>query len=122
MNTNNNHEVAKDIFETVAPDVSYKNNDDAFILDVIMPGVSKDEAEITVKQDELIISGVSKIRNKDGVIYLKKNITPKKYYKSFKIGKTIDKESIKAVMKNGVLQLTFNKVHENEYTTKVEIQ
>ena len=90
---------ATDIFET----------DQALTVVLEMPGVSKDNVDVSVEDDVVRIEGridYSKYENLQPV-YTEYNIGH--YVRSFQISNQIDQSAIKAEMENGVMKLTLPK-------------
>lgn len=80
----------------------YENEDD-FIMIVNMPGVSRNEVQVKVIDESLIVFG--KINYEDVVNreYLLNENELGNYYRKFKISDSIDKEKITARYDNGQL-------------------
>ena len=85
-----------------------------------MPGVSKENLDIKVDNDKLIVDG-RKILNKPKGEYRLKEIREGDYHHEFNIDQTIDRNSIKAEIKNGVLVLELG-IKESEKPRKIKVQ
>jgi HSP20 family protein len=90
---------AVDIFETK----------DELVLAADMPGVPPDGVKIDLEGDELMIEGRVRSGEYDGLKPLHVEYGVGGYYRRFMLGETIDREKIKAQMKNGVLVLKLPK-------------
>lgn len=86
---------------------------------VEMPGVSREDLEIRVDGDKLIIHGRKKAAGGNGT-YLLREIRDGDFLQEFTIDDTIDRNSINAVLENGVLHLTLG-IKESEKPRKIEI-
>jgi HSP20 family protein len=75
------------------------------ILSMEMPGVSKDNLNVKVDNDMLIVHGKKSITHPEGE-YLIREIRDSDYYHEFSIDETIDREKIEAAIKNGIVQIT----------------
>ena len=84
-----------DIFETA----------DEITLVADMPGVPPDGVDVRLEGDELIIEGQVRPEDYAGLKPLHVEYGVGGYYRRFTIGEAIDREGIKAQMKNGVLTL-----------------
>jgi len=90
---------AVDIFETK----------DELVLVADMPGVPPDGVDVDLEGDELSIEGRVRSGEYDGLKPLYVEYGVGGYYRRFTLGEMIDREGIKAQMKNGVLVLRLPK-------------
>jgi HSP20 family protein len=90
---------AVDIFETR----------DELVVVADMPGVAPDGVEVHVEGDELAIEGNVRPQEYEGLRPLHVEYGVGGFYRRFTLGETIDREGIKAQMKNGVLILRLPK-------------
>ncbi len=88
-----------DIFET----------DQSLTLIVEMPGVKKDNVDVSVENDVLTIDGRIDFANYEGLqpLYTEYNIGH--YLRSFQLSSKIDQGAIKAQLKDGVMSLVLPK-------------
>ena len=88
-----------DIFET----------EDALTVVLEMPGVSKDNVDVSVENGVLTIEGRIDFQKYEGLqpIYGEYNVGP--YRRSFRISSQIDQNKITAEMRDGVITLTLPK-------------
>lgn len=89
-----------DIFET---------SDELRVL-ADMPGVPPDAVEVHLEGDELTIEGRVRPDDYEGLKPLHVEYGVGGYYRRFTLGEAIDREHIKAQMKDGVLALRLPKV------------
>jgi HSP20 family protein len=82
--------------------------DGGFELTVEMPGLSKQDVEVSVEGDTLTIKG-GKTVEKEGKGWLRREIRSTKFERSFSLGDGVDAEKIKASMENGILTLSLPK-------------
>ncbi|WP_457743303.1 Hsp20/alpha crystallin family protein [Sulfurimonas sp.] len=111
----NGLEVLKDTFNNVASHLPFANlakkQDDMFLIEVDLPGVKKEDIEIKVEDDYLIVNAVRRF---------KEELKEDDYYlcesnfglisRSFTLSKSIDRESINAKFENGRLSITLDKM------------
>jgi HSP20 family molecular chaperone IbpA len=81
--------------------------EDRVVLTLEMPGVDKEHLDIKVDNDILKISGKKNTTDKKGK-YLIKEIRSGDYYQEYTLDDTIDRDSIDAAIKNGVVTLILN--------------
>jgi len=92
----------------VVPRANILENKDAYVLDLEMPGVSKDGVEITVENNELTIIGHRTPGEiKAEVVY--RECRPLDYRRGFDLDPSIDATRIAAKVEQGVLTLTLPK-------------
>lgn len=97
--------------QTWTPDVDIKETKDDFILYVSLPGVKKENVETEIKDNLLTISG--KIENKEEEDnWLRKEIPYGHFYRAFKIGARVKTDSVKAHLKDGILEIRIPKADE----------
>ena len=92
---------------TIPPACSIFEQDEGVVLQLEMPGVSKDNIDIKIEKDNLIITGNPHISQEKGSILLAERRSGT-YRKNFTIDERIDRDRIDAVMANGVLTLGLN--------------
>ena len=90
---------AVDIFET--------SNELVLVAD--MPGVPPDAVDVDLKGDELTIEGRVRTDEYEGLKPLHVEYGVGGFYRTFTLGESIDREGIKAQLKNGVLVLKLPK-------------
>ena len=88
-----------DIYETA----------DEYTLKVEMPGVNKENLDITVEDSELILKGIVSV---DSEKYGNTRFANTEYIRKFKIGSDIDSNNISASLSDGVLTLILHKTEE----------
>jgi len=91
-----------DIFET----------DDALTMVLEMPGVDRDNIDVGVENGVLTVEGRINFGKYEGLqpVYGEYNIGP--YRRSFRISSRIDREKIRAEMRDGVITLVLPKAEE----------
>ena len=91
-----------DIFET----------EDALTVVLEMPGVSKDNVDVSVESGVLTIEGRIDFQKYEGLqpVYGEYNVGP--YRRGFRISSQIDQNKIAAEMRDGVITLTLPKAEE----------
>jgi len=92
----------------IAPVVDICESKDAYIIQAEMPGVNKAGLEITVEDNELVITG----RRQDcpcGGEALHRETRPVHYRRTFELSPEIETGNISARMEQGLLVLTLRK-------------
>ena len=102
-------------FTVNSPSVNMLEGDASYRIEMALPGVNKDDVDIKVEKDQLIISSVNKEVNEtesNDHRYLKREFNFSSFKKSFHLAKTMDTDKIDAKFDNGVLILTIEKREE----------
>ncbi|MFK5881261.1 MAG: Hsp20/alpha crystallin family protein [Sulfurospirillum sp.] len=93
-----------------APIVNSREADDAYYVEVDLPGVKKSDISIDVKDNVLSISGERKVKNETKESdYYKIESRYGKFVRSFTLPKDVDADKIVANSKNGVLEVKIPK-------------
>ncbi len=93
-----------------------REKDDKYLLDIDLPGYSKEDIKISVDDGYLTVSAKkeeSKEENEKGS-YIKKERYSGECQRSFYIGDDIEAEDVKASFKNGILTLDIPKKEDQE--------
>ena len=101
-----------------------KEKDDAYEVEIDLPGFKKDEIKAELKEGYLTISAAKNVNNdekKDGK-YIRQERFTGNVSRSFYVGKNLTQEDIHAKFENGILTLDIPKkdqkqVEENRYVT-----
>jgi HSP20 family protein len=98
----------------------YENND-GYVLISKLPGISKEDVAITLKDNSLKISGERKKEKVDGeAVHLEERFSGK-FERSFLLNDKINSEGIEAEMTNGLLMVKLPKSPETK-PRKIEIK
>lgn len=92
------------------PAVDAWETEDDFHMVFDVPGVTKEGIEIEVEGDQLTIKGDRKIQN--DIKYIRKERVFGPFFRQFNLETPIEREKIKAVYKNGVLEVILPKKEE----------
>jgi HSP20 family protein len=94
-------------------------NDNEYVLELILAGMKKDNVSINVKNDELII--VAERKEINDLKYNRKQSYFGKYEKSFVLPENINSENINASMEDGILKIMIPKKESNKTVKTIEI-
>lgn len=97
------------------PPINLRKSDQLFVLEIAVPGFTKEEIEITVNDDILKIRGekVQKEASPDKELILEE-FNYDAFERSFKLAKGLGHEKINARLESGILSLEFIDVPETE--------
>ena len=91
--------------------LSHNKKKDKFTIEIDLPGVKKEDINLSVEGDYLIVTAERKMKKevKEEDYYLMEGLYGK-YARSFYLPDDIDRDSIEAKFENGRLIVTFEKV------------
>ncbi len=103
------------------PNTDIIEQQDGFHIYMDMPGVSKKDLVIDLKENDLEISARAEHPRMEGVSNVHLEFGDGEYVRSFTISDAVERENINASLKNGVLELFLPKA-EKAKPRKIEIQ
>ncbi len=92
-----------------APDADILETDEAVVVVADMPGVDEKSAGVELENDVLTIHGLTHLTFPEGLTPLHCEFGVKEYRRSFAVGVDIDRDRIRAEMRNGVLRVNLPK-------------
>jgi HSP20 family protein len=106
---------------TYIPEVNILEKEEHYTLRAELPGVRKEDLEISLEQNHLMIRGKGCQVAENWKPVYREFQDQYTLERSFEIGKMIDREKIQAKMENGVLTLVLPKTEETR-PRKIQIQ
>ena len=104
------------------PLVSMRENDEAYFVDIDVPGVKKEDISIDVKDNVLTISGErsfkEEVKEED---FYKVETSYGSFSRSFTLPEKVDIDKIEARHEDGVLEVSIAKLPEVQTTKKITI-
>ncbi len=94
------------------PRVDIRDTETGLLLVADMPGVDESSVTIDLEGSELTIRGAFVPKTPEGYTLSYQEYACGDYERAFTLGDTIDRDQIKAVVKDGILRLTLPKVKE----------
>lgn len=91
----------------LTPAVDIYETDDALVVVADMPGVGKDDVDVRLEDDLLSIMGKVSHPQRANPTYEEYGLL--NYHREFRLDEEVDRENIKAELKQGVLTLTLPK-------------
>ena len=99
----------------VKPAVNIQENDQEYKLELVIPGMKKEDLVINIENDMLIISANQKEQKEESnVNYTRKEFEFASFQRSFTLPDTVDAEHINAAYENGILDLILPKKEESK--------
>lgn len=84
-----------------------KKSDQHFELEIAMPGFSKEDIEVFLKDDVLTVRGVKKKENSPSPEYIIKEFDLDLVERKFQLVKGVELDKVEAQYLNGILKLVF---------------
>jgi len=97
-----------------------KETDADYQLDMIVPGLSKDDININIEKDILTISSEKEMSNEDG--YVRKEYSYSSFEKKYTLPDGTDVENIQAEHKNGILKIIIPKKENIKIKKQIKIK
>lgn len=117
----------KSIGDIVGGDISLNTpatntyeTDDAYHLEIAAPGVSKEEINLRIEQNHLLVS--ADVAATDQPDYKRREFDYGKFSRRFKLKDDIDTKKIKASFELGVLKIKLQKLDAKAYEKKTSIK
>ncbi|MEA1888950.1 MAG: Hsp20/alpha crystallin family protein [Pseudomonadota bacterium] len=98
----------------LVPAIDLHENDNSYTVRAEIPGVKKEDVDVTVHDGVLTINAESRYENEekeDGRV-IRQERRYGKYVRSIRLGKDVDENQVKASYKDGILELVLPKVEE----------
>ncbi|WP_457593232.1 Hsp20/alpha crystallin family protein [Hydrogenimonas sp.] len=111
----------KEVVNAFVPTVNTREDEDAYIVEVDLPGVKKEDIKVNIDPEKgtLTISGERKfkeeVKKED---YYKIESSYGKFMRTFSLPENVDAENIDAKTEDGVLHITLPKVKKEEKEVK----
>lgn len=96
------------------PRLDVVERDQEFVVKAEMPGINKEDIDISLENGVLTITAESKseTEEKEGDRVIRQERRYGKYVRSLRLGKEVDDKQVKASYKDGILELTLPKAEE----------
>ncbi|MDY6966497.1 MAG: Hsp20/alpha crystallin family protein [Halobacteriota archaeon] len=112
-----------DVLKTAEPYIDVKDEDGKLMVKADIPGVKKEDIDLTVKGDMLEITAERKDEKEEKEEdYIRKERRYSKYFRTIRLPTEIDLEKTEAKFKDGVLELTMPKTEVEEDVKKIEVE
>lgn len=114
-----------EMFTDRLPGANVKETDSSYELEVALPGISKENVNIAIEGNMLVIHGEGKSENDERQNALgkftKREFCYSNFKRSFFIPPSVDQDHITAQMENGLLHVTMPKFSRDNHGTRKQI-
>ena len=106
--------VGEEARQGLAPRLDVVERENEFVVQAEMPGIARDDIEVTLENGILTISGECRNEKEEtnGSRLIRQERQYGKYVRSLRLGKGVDEKNVKANYKDGILELTLPKSEE----------
>lgn len=105
------------------PAVNVKETDKEFVLEVSAPGIPKEDIDIHVENNMLIITGEHKDeQNEEKENYTRREFRQSSFQRSFMLPENVNADDIKARSNHGILNIILPKVNQEKNTSKKKVK
>jgi HSP20 family protein len=92
------------------PAINIVENNNEFRMDIVVPGLNKDDFQVTVENNTLNISAKREVSNKEDETYRRFDFGSMEYQQSFTLPESVDASKISASYVNGILSVALPKL------------
>jgi HSP20 family protein len=103
-----------------APPIDIEEQDDAYVIEAEVPGVTKDDVNIELISNELMVTGEIKEREREGILRKRTRRIGRFEYR-VRLPEQVDPDSVEAKLKDGVLSVRVPK-HEQAERRKIQVK
>ncbi len=97
------------------PKTDIAETDEAYFIEIALPGVKREDVHIELKESRLEVRGERKLHKEEqGKKFHRIESSFGSFTRSFNLPEKVDKDSIQAELKEGVLYLQLNKMEEQK--------
>ncbi|HYW34885.1 MAG TPA: Hsp20/alpha crystallin family protein [Balneolaceae bacterium] len=108
--------------KSFVPSIDISESEDKFHVTAELPGMNKDDIDISLENGRLTIEGERKSKKEEkGKKFHRVETKQGTFSRSFQLPDYVDEESISAKYENGLLNITINKA-ESKVKKKIEIK
>jgi HSP20 family protein len=90
------------------PRTNISETDDAYVFTMEMPGLTREEIEVNLEGDTLVVKGSKEVKQDEKGL-VRREFHSTKFERTFSVGEGIDREKVRAKMENGILTVTLPK-------------
>jgi len=92
-----------------SPPVDIEEQDDAYVIEAELPGVQKDDVNIELQSNELMVTGEIKEREREGILRKRTRRIGRFEYR-VRLPEQVDSDNVEAKLNDGVLTVRVPKV------------
>jgi HSP20 family protein len=101
------------------PRTNVRETDDAFVFTMEMPGLTRENVEVNIEGDTLVVKGEKSEKHEEKGL-IRREYRAARFERSFTVGHGIDRDKVKAKMEDGILTVSLPKTPE-KIGRKIEV-
>ena len=110
-------------WEKKIPAANIKETDTAYNIELVAPGLTKDDFKISLENGNLLVSAEKETeKNEDTKQYTRKEFSYNSFERSFRLPENVKADDISAQYDNGLLKLNIPKVESDKKNIRKEIK
>ena len=108
--------------KSTVPAVNIKESENAFILELAVPGMDKKDFKVELEDNRLVVSAKKESTKEEGKEeYSRKEFSYQSFERSFTLPKNINNKEIDGTYTNGILVITIPKLTEQKLSKSINI-
>ena len=108
---------------SLIPSMNAHETEKEFHLEFELPGFSKDDIEVSVDNDDLVVTAIRKeVKEDNDKKWLKKEISRGHYERRMTLPENVDTDHISAESKDGILSIVIPKVEVVDKVKKISVK
>lgn len=110
--------------EGFSPKIEVEETDKSIFVSAEIPGMKEKDINVSLRENNLIIEGekIGQRKNEEKGLY-RSEFSYGSFYRTIPLSAEVDTEKVEATYKNGVLEITLNKLEESKQSVKrIEIK
>jgi HSP20 family protein len=109
ITTKNKQDLETRSYDFAIPPADIIEDDNAFTIELEMPGIEKSDVDINVEDDVLTVETHKDFSDKENVKCMSQEFVLENFKRSFTLNHSVDVDKINAKMENGILKLDLPK-------------
>lgn len=103
------------------PSTNVRDEEEAYTLELAVPGFQKEDFSIEVKEGKLLISSKAEENKEENGKYYRREFVQRAFSRSFQLPDHVDSKGIKANYESGILYLSLPKVEKTDNRFLIDI-
>lgn len=104
------------------PETDIIEAENAFIVNLSVPGIKKEDVKIELDKDKLLVTGERKLDTDVSLKFHKQQTAYGKFSQSFHLPKNINRDAINAKQEDGILSIVLEKIEEKRIKSIIEVK
>lgn len=107
--------------QTVRPPANIKETKNKFIIEILLPGVKKEDIRIKIEEDNILtVEGEAHLEEEEIICYHRLEWSLKKFRIRFELSPFVEFSQIASILKDGILKIIIPKKEKKEIELIIE--